>query len=162
MALELRRATAADIAACVELRGRTRENAVSVQRLAAMGITVASWSKDVETGALVGFVCMDGQTLAGYAFGDSASGEVVVLALLPPYEGHGLGRRLLQRVVEQLSAAGHERLFLGCSTDPAARSFGFYRHLGWSSTGRIDRFGDEVLQFLPPVNGDASRWPQTR
>jgi ribosomal protein S18 acetylase RimI-like enzyme len=148
MTVELRPATPADIPACVDLRGHTRENAVSAQRLAAMGITVASWSKDVETGTLAGFVCMDGQTLAGYAFGDTVSGEVVVLALLPQYEGQGLGRRLLQRVVEHLGAAGHHRQFLGCSTDPGTRSFGFYRHLGWSSTGTIDHFGDEVLEYF--------------
>jgi ribosomal protein S18 acetylase RimI-like enzyme len=161
MTVELRPATAADIAACVDLRGRTRENAVSAQRLAAMGITVASWSKDVATGALAGFVCMDGQTLAGYAFGDRVSGEVVVLAVLPQYEGQGLGRRLLQRIVEHLSAAGHERLFLGCSTDPRTRSFGFYRRLGWSSTGTIDRFDDEVLEFYPSIDPGARRTPQT-
>ena len=150
MALSFRAAAPADIAACVDLRGRTRENAVSAQRLAAMGITVASWAKDVETGALAGFVCTEDDRIVGYCFGDIASGEVVVLALLPQVESQGAGRRLLDLVVGRLSAAGHQRLFLGCSADPKTRSHGFYRHLGWRSTGAFDRFNDEILELLPP------------
>lgn len=42
MALNFRPATPGDIPACVVLRGRTRQNAISAERLAAMGITVES------------------------------------------------------------------------------------------------------------------------
>lgn len=150
MALNFRPAAVADIAACIDIRGRTRENAVPAQRLAAMGITADSWAKDVETGALSGFVCTEGDRIAGYCFGDIASGEVVVLALLPQYEAQGAGRRLLDLVIGRLGAAGHQRLFLGCSADPKTRSYGFYRHLGWCATGAFDRFNDEILEFLLP------------
>ena len=149
MSLQFRPAAPADIAACLDLRGKTRENAISAERLAAVGITVASWADDVASGTLPGFVCTDEGAIAGYCFGDAASGEIVVLALLPAYESQGIGRRLLGLVVAQLSAAGHKRLFLGCSADPKTRSHGFYRHLGWSSTGAVDRFSDEVLEFFP-------------
>ena len=71
----------------------------------------------------------------------------MVLALLPEYENRGLGRQLLGTVVQQLRDNGHRRLFLGCSPNPSRRSFGFYRHLGWRSTGTSDRFGDEVLEL---------------
>lgn len=137
-----------DIAACVRLRGLTRENAVPAERLAALGITVESWAAQVRRGELLGHVAWDGPEMAGYAFGEVASGEVVVLALLPAYEGRGLGRRLLQRLVDALRARGHRRLFLGCASDPHLRSHGFYRHLGWRPTGRRDRLGDEELELL--------------
>ena len=39
MPLSFRRATPEDIGTCVILRGLTRENAIPVERLAAMGIT---------------------------------------------------------------------------------------------------------------------------
>lgn len=149
MPLHFRPATAEDIPACVTLRGRTRENAVSAERLAAVGITVESWAGDVRSGALAGFVCVDEENIVGYCFGDKGSAEVVVLALLPPFEGRGVGKQLLDLVVDTLVAAGHGRLFLGCSADPATRSHGFYRHLGWVSTGTFDRGGDEVLELLP-------------
>ncbi|MBB2487396.1 GNAT family N-acetyltransferase [Mitsuaria sp. WAJ17] len=142
-----------DIAACVELRGRTRENAVPAERLAALGITVESWSGEVRRGELIGYVAWQGGQMAGYAFGNVASGEVVVLALLPAYEGQGLGRRLLQCLMTDLRARGHQRLFLGCASDPTLRSPGFYRHLGWRPTGRRDRYGDEELEFLFELAG---------
>ena len=149
VSLVLRRAVPDDIAACVELRGRTRENAVSAERLAAAGITTASWADDVRTDRLGGHVCVDGDALAGYCFGDNASGEVVVLALLPAYEERGIGRRLLGLVVDDLAGRGHRRLFLGCAADPKTRSHGFYRHLGWVSTHAFDAAGDEILELFP-------------
>jgi GNAT superfamily N-acetyltransferase len=141
-----RAANPADVAECVRIRGVTRENAVSAERLRSAGITVESWAKDVESGSLPGFVCESAGTVIGYCFGARATGEVVVLALLPEFEGRGIGRRLLGLVVDQLRGSGHERLFLGCSPDPSCRAYGFYRHLGWRSAGRFDRFGDEVLE----------------
>lgn len=146
---QYRRAVVADAADCVRLRGRTRENAVSAQRLADAGITVESWGNDIHTGKLPGHVCTHQGELVGYCFGDRDTGEVVVLALLPAFEGQGIGKELLRRVVQDLVAAGHVSLFLGCSDDPTSRSFGFYRHLGWRSTGAMDANGDEILAIRP-------------
>lgn len=146
--LEYRAAVPGDVAACVSLRGRTRENAVSVQRLAAVGITVASWSEAVRRGSLPGYVCLKDGEVIGYCFGATASGEIEVLALLPAFENQGIGKALLNRVVEALSGIGFTRLFLGCSSDPASRSYGFYRHLGWRSTRTFDARGDELLEYL--------------
>jgi GNAT superfamily N-acetyltransferase len=143
--LRLRAAVPQDIPACLVLRGKTRENAVSVQRLAELGITAESWAAQVQRGDLVGFVVEDAQALAGYCFGNTQTGEVVVLALLPSHEAMGLGKRLLSHTTRQLAQAGHARLFLGCSSDSSTRSHGFYRHLGWVPTGAVDRAGDEVL-----------------
>ncbi|KQV50347.1 acetyltransferase [Pelomonas sp. Root1217] len=148
MSILFRPATAADAPACVTLRGLTRENAISVAQLAAMGITAESWASAVADGALPGFICTDEAAIVGYCFGDKASGEVVVLALLPQYEGRGIGKELLNLVVDLLVEAGHQRLFLGCSPDPAVRSYSFYRQQGWVSTGSFDRAGDEVLELL--------------
>jgi GNAT superfamily N-acetyltransferase len=150
MSLDLRPAVPGDAAACVALRGLTRENAVPADRLAAMGITPESWAEGIASGRLPGHIGLapDG-TLAGYAFGDVVTGEVVVLALLPACEGQGVGRALLARVVQDLRAAGHTRLFLGCARDPSTRSHGFYRHLGWQPTGEIDANDDEILELWP-------------
>jgi ribosomal protein S18 acetylase RimI-like enzyme len=91
MKLAYRSALPADAAACVALRGRTRENAVSEERLRSLGITVQGWGEDIRRGALPGFVALeDGGRMLGYCFGDRASGEVVVLALLPEAEGRGI------------------------------------------------------------------------
>ncbi|HVE48866.1 MAG TPA: GNAT family N-acetyltransferase [Casimicrobiaceae bacterium] len=144
--VQYRAAVPEDAAECITLRGLTRENAISTERLAAMGITVDSWRSDIETAKLPGHVCIVDGRIVGYCFGDRHSGEVVVLALLPFYEDRGIGKELLSRVVQELRSFGHRRLFLGCARDPSTRSYGFYRHLGWRSTGRVDTNDDEVLE----------------
>jgi L-amino acid N-acyltransferase YncA len=126
----------------------TRENAVSVSGLASLGISAESWGKKIEAGDLSGYVCADDGRMVGYCFGDKHTGEVLVLALLPEYEGRGIGRTLLSRVAEDLWSFGFKRLFLGCSRDPTSRSYGFYRHLGWPPTGAFDAHGNEVLELL--------------
>jgi GNAT superfamily N-acetyltransferase len=148
MQLEIRRALPEDAAACVQMRGMTRENAVSPERLREYGITEQSWAEDIRANALPGYVCHSQGKLLGYAFGARSTGEVVVLALLPEAESQGLGRHLLALIVQELRATGHTRLFLGCSPDASSRSYGFYRHLGWQSTGTFDHAGDEVLELL--------------
>ena len=150
MQLEYRPATPQDAHDCVRIRGLTRENAISESRLASLGITPESWANDIRSEELPGFVCTVRDEIAGYCFGSSTTGEVIVLALLPAYEGQGIGRELLDLVVTHLRALGHKRLFLSCSSNPSGRSYGFYRHLGWQSAGDIDRYGDEVLELVNP------------
>jgi ribosomal protein S18 acetylase RimI-like enzyme len=146
-ALQYRLAVSADAVECIALRGRTRENAISAAALDSMGITVGSWGDGIETGRLRGYLCTDDNTIVGYCFGDRESGEIVVLAVLPQYEGRGIGRSLLSQAVQDLRSLGYTRLFLGCSSDPSHRSYGFYRHLGWKATGSFDTNDDEVLEL---------------
>ena len=146
--LNYRPADSEDAAECVALRGRTRENAISAATLASLGITAGSWANDIETGRLPGYVCStDDDRIVGYCFGDKHTGEIVVLAVLPQYEGRGIGKALLLQVVEDLRSLGHRCLFLGCSSDSSHRSHGFYRHLGWKPTGSFDANDDEVLEL---------------
>ena len=147
VAASFRVARASDIARCIVIRGRTRENAVPAARLAALGITEASWSSDVADGTLLGHVCECDGRIVAYCFGAARTGEVVVLAVLPDHEGQGLGKELLRLTMTSLHGAGRNRLFLGCSSDPRHRSYGFYRHLGWIPTGEKDAHGDDVLRY---------------
>lgn len=147
MYLIYRKAAPEDAIECIILRGKTRENAISAEQLAERGITPESLQNNIETGALSGFVGMADGKVVGYCFGDSDTGEVIVLALLPEYEGKGIGKALLTLLMEAFVAKGYKRLFLGCTTDTYARSYGFYRHLGWRSTGKLDEAGDEILEY---------------
>ncbi|PIF09160.1 GNAT family N-acetyltransferase [Janthinobacterium sp. 13] len=140
-------ARAEDTPAFIDLRGRTRQNAVPAERLAEVGITADTWAEMMLSGSLPGHVCHHDGQLAGYCFGERDTGEIIVLALLPEFEGLGIGKTLLELVMTELRAHGHQRLFLGCSDDPASRSYGFYRYLGWTSTGETDKYGDDVLEF---------------
>jgi GNAT superfamily N-acetyltransferase len=147
MTIAYRQAVPDDTPACVVLRGRTRENAFSVERLAEAGVTLESWRAGIAHGTLPGHVATVDGEIVGYCFGERETGEIAVLALLPAYEAQGVGRTLLTLVVAEFKGLGFDRLFLSCSADPAVRSYGFYRHLGWRSTGSFDDRGDEILEY---------------
>ncbi|VWB65052.1 GNAT family N-acetyltransferase [Burkholderia metallica] len=151
--LTWRKAAPDDAPACIALRALTRENAFTEAQLRALGITAESWGDGIRDGRFSGHVCCANGRMVGYCFGDTVSGEIVVLAILPAYEGAGIGKRLLRRVIDDFAANGFTSLFLGCSTDPASRSYGFYRHLGWTPTGTLDDAGDEILTLRigPPA-----------
>ena len=149
MTITYRPAVPEDTARCIAIRGKTRENAISAEQLAAKGITLESWAQDIRSGNLWGLVGLADQVMVGYCFGDRLTGEIVVLALLPDWEASGIGKRLLLGVIGILQGDGFERLHLGCSSDPESRSYGFYRHLGWRSTGELDAAQDELLEYFP-------------
>ena len=148
MCLTYRPALPEDAAECVTLRGKTRENALSEEQLRSIGVTEKSWRENIRSGALPGYVCKVAGKIVGYCFGERETGEIIVLAVLPDFENRGIGRELLRKVITVLAGVGHSRLFLGCSTDPRSRSYGFYRHLGWRSTKTFDKCGDEILELI--------------
>ena len=149
--LKYRPALPEDAEQCVAVRGRTRQNAASEELLRSIGVTSESWGENIRSGALPGHVCTVDGKIVGFCFGARETGEIEVVALLPDFENRGIGRELLDRTSDELAKLGHTRLFLGCSPDPASRSHGFYRHLGWRSTGTFDKYGDEILEiFVEP------------
>ena len=145
--LEYRAAIPADAGQCVIVRGQTRQNAASPEWLRSIGVTPESWAANIGSGALPGHVCTADENIIGFCFGARASGEIEVLAMLPEFENLGIGKELLGRTCETLAQLGHRRLFLACSPEPSSRSYGFYRHLGWRSTGTFDDQGDEILEL---------------
>lgn len=134
-----------DIEGLFEVRAATRDNAVSRDALAKLGITADSVATGLSSGRTKGWVCEHGSQVVGFCTGDLATGEVLVLSVLPQYEGRGIGRKLLSLVVGELCAARARRLWLAASSDPAVRSYGFYRALGWRPTGDRAGNGDEIL-----------------
>ena len=133
-----------DVEALFSVRARTRENAISKDQLASIGITVGSLAEGMHSGRVIGQVCLHESNLVGFCLGDIAQGEVLVLAVLPEYERRGIGTRLLSLVVDGLRSAGCPTLWLAASADPTVRAHGFYRSLGWRPSGR-KQGGDEIL-----------------
>ena len=137
-----------DTAECLTVRAQTRENALSIADLVKYGVTPESVAQALGSGRSVGHVCTEDDRIIGFCSGDRQTGEIAVIALLPAYENRGIGRQLLLRVLKDLRAAGHTRLFLYCNPNPAGRSYGFYRHLGWKPSGKLDPGnGDEELEL---------------
>lgn len=150
----IRDATTADIADCIKIRGLTSQNPLTVQDLQKLGVTENQWKSAVEQNKTVGTVCEVEAHIVGYCFGEIETGEILVLALLPEYENKGIGKILLLNVMDKLFAAGHEKLWLAASPDPAIRAHGFYRHLGWEPSGVIDEQEDEILEHKRVIFGE--------
>lgn len=137
-----------DIETLFEIRASTRENPMSREDLAAMGITPASIIAALRSGALKSWVCLDGESIVGFCSA-AHGGEVTVLAVLPAYEGKGVGSSLLAHAVEWLRSRSNGRVWLAASSDPTCRAHGFYRSQGWEATGTRQSNGDEILVYSP-------------
>ena len=149
MDLTFRETQVGDIEDMFSVRARTRQNPISKEHLATYGITSASSAADMASGKMKGWGCFHHAALVGFCNGDSTTGEVLVLAVLPEYEGNGIGTRLLSHVVEWLRSMGFQQPWLAASPDPRIRAHGFYRALGWQPSGRSLGNGDEILVFKP-------------
>lgn len=149
--MRFRRAIAADLPSCMSVRGRTRDNPLSPEQLSALGVTQDTWAPLIDGEQLQGFVAETATELVGFCFGDQSSGEVLVLAVLPDYEGRGIGRRLLRSATEGLFVMGHSRVWLAASPDPTIRAHGFYRQLGWVWDGATNEIGDQILSLCAPT-----------
>ena len=143
--------TVDDIPAALAVRVSTVENRLTLEELERdYGVTPESLARDMVGPHVRGWVCEDAGTVVGFAMGDRSTGEVSVVAVLPAYEGRGIGRNLLARVRDWLFAEGHEEIWLHATPDPGIRAYGFYRRLGWRAAGAAE--GDaEVMKLRKGV-----------
>ncbi len=80
----------------------------------------------------MGWLCEDAGQVVAFSMADRASGEFLVIAVLPEYEGKGVGGRLMGLAEEWLAASGCRRAWLTTDLDTTLRAYGFYRRRGWS------------------------------
>jgi GNAT superfamily N-acetyltransferase len=145
MDLLFRETLPSDIEGLFSVRARTRENPISKEGLALIGVTAESIAKQMAGARVKGWVCLDSSTLVGFCNGDAETGEVLVRAVLPDYERRGIGTCLLSRVVEWLRSVSSNIIWLATSPDTRIREHGFYRSLGWQPNGKKQQNGDEIL-----------------
>ena len=128
--MAVRQITDNDIPALFVVRPQTRENAMTVEELRRIGITEASIRAAIKR-SHKGWLFEDEGRVCGFAMGDASNAEVTVMAMLPAYEGRGIGAGLLTRVEDWLSAEGCDRIWLTTDTNPELRAYGFYLRQGW-------------------------------
>ena len=141
----IREAQDSDIESLFDNRARTRENAIPRSYLASIGITPESWAVGLRSGSQQTWVCFDGEVPVAFCGADADHGELVVLAVLPEYEGRGIGKRLLASAVSWLQSKECGRLWLAANPDPKGGSYGFYRAQGWRPTGEVQRDGEILV-----------------
>jgi ribosomal protein S18 acetylase RimI-like enzyme len=126
-----------DIARCIWVRTQTRENSWSLEALHRIGITepaVAQWLAAMQRG----WVCELNGQIIGFSMCDRSNGKFCVVAVLPEYEGRGIGRRLVQVGQEWLHENGWPEIWLWTSPDSSTRAYKLYRRLGWRDCGVKD------------------------
>lgn len=120
----------ADLPEMIEVRGSTRENPLSREALRQLGITEESTARLLRTSHR-GWLCEENGRIVGFSIGDAKTGELWVIAVLPGFEGKGVGSRLLQSVEAWLWSHGWNELWLWTSPDRQKRAFTFYQKHGW-------------------------------
>ena len=123
-----------DIMDCFKVRTATHENRFSLEGLKKAGITEESVAKMLAT-TCKGWVCeADGQ-IVGFSMGNQSNGEFWAVAVLPAYEGRGIGKKLAESAQEWLWASGCAEIWLWTSSDTSTRAYRLYKKIGWKDCG---------------------------
>jgi GNAT superfamily N-acetyltransferase len=151
--LTLRAATPVDVPAIFEIRTAVRENAITIEKLAAVGITpgtVVATLGSVRRGWVV--VNAENQVVA-FAMVNVEENKIMALFTRPGWEGRGCGTTLLAAAANFLFESGTKKVWLttGGST-PAA---GFYLRRGWVPVTVSDE-GEAHFEL------DRAKWPAAR
>jgi len=135
-----------DISAVLAVRQSTVENALTLEELEQYyGISPQSIADEMKSDTM-GWLCEKQGNVIGFSMGNRSSGEVGVVAVMPEYEGNGIGKTLLTHVQNWLFSEGYKEIWLLANPDPDIRATGFYQELGWEATGVMEGH-DQVLKL---------------
>lgn len=123
----IRIAGQSDIKAIFDIRTSVRENHLSHDQLAEMGITPDAIQQAILASPCVWVAEVDGVPV-GFSMADAEDGCVFAAFVLPEFEGRGLGRSLMAKA-EAFLFQQHRTIWL--ETAEGSRASGFYRNLGW-------------------------------
>lgn len=129
MAIEFRLATPEDHPGIQHVRTSVKENHLSVEQMAAMGITRESVVAMMLASPCC-WVAVEAGQIVGFSMVDNADACLFAAFVLPSHEGQGLGRQLL-RLAEQQLFSQHDVIWL--ETGQSTRAAGFYRKHGWGN-----------------------------
>jgi GNAT superfamily N-acetyltransferase len=141
----IRNAAEDDIAAIFEVRTSVRENHVSVEQMAAMGITTDTICQALRDEPCIWVAERDGR-IVGFSMADAADASVFALFIRPDWQGHGIGSVLMERA-EAFLFQRHASIWLG--TDASTRAAGFYERRGWRRMQILDSGDTRFEKFRP-------------
>jgi len=147
MNLSYRQMNPDDLSAVFSVRLSTVENAVTMEQLERDYDTTPDSVAEAMKSHVKGWLCEDSESVVGFSMGDRSNGEVLVVAVLPDYEGNGIGRTLIELVQDWLFLEGYKEIWLLTTPDPDTRAYRYYRKLGWGATGRM--VDDDEIMVLP-------------
>lgn len=132
MNMKIRPANPADVPALFHIRTSVRENHLSRQQLAGLGITEASIAEMISSAPCAWVAIVDDQVVA-FSMIDIAEASLFAAFVLPSYEGMGLGAELVHAAEEELFRH-HREIWL--ETAAESRAAGFYRYLEWGNESK--------------------------
>jgi GNAT superfamily N-acetyltransferase len=118
-----------DLPSIVRVRTSVRENNLSVEAMAELGITPQSVWSELQSGELGGFLAEDQGDIAAFSMARHSDGSIFALFTQPEYEGRGYGSALLAEALMWLRSRGHREAWL--STGRGTKAEAFYRKRGW-------------------------------
>jgi ribosomal protein S18 acetylase RimI-like enzyme len=127
MTIIIRDAAEEDIPAIFEVRTSVRENHLSVEQMAKLGITNETIRQALCMEPCI-WVAVQGDHIVGFSMADAADACLFAAFVRPEWQGQGIGRRLMERA-EAFLVKRHSSVWL--HTDGSSRAVGFYERLGW-------------------------------
>lgn len=129
----IREGAFSDLPEITRIRTAVRENHLSVEQMAGLGITHQSIAEDMRAGHLGCWVALEDGAVAGFAMADRRDGSIFALFMDAAHEGKGHGSALLAACELWLKQQGLAEASL--TTERDSRAFGFYLRRGWRDTG---------------------------
>ena len=105
-----------------------------MEALAGAGVTVEAVEGRLSAKCR-GWVCECDGEIVGFSMSNGESGEFWVVAVLPEYEGRGIGRKLVEVGQAWLHEQGWKEIWLWTSPDTSTRAYKLYLKLGWRDCG---------------------------
>lgn len=136
--LTLRDAALADIETIFTIRTSVKENHLSREEMAELGITPQTVADIIAESPCIWLADVDGKP-AGFAMAITEEACLFAMFVLPQFEGLGVGKLLLKKA-EAFLLAEHPTIWL--ETAASSRAATFYQRNGWLPVGEQD--GEDI------------------
>ncbi|UFN45352.1 GNAT family N-acetyltransferase [Nocardioides okcheonensis] len=122
---------------------------------------VGRWSRDLDAGPTRWWLAQSGESVVGFAGTgasrdpiDPALGELDTIAVAPSAWRRGVGRRLMDRALDDLRESGYQEGILWTLAH-YERGRTFYEATGWRASGEVRDAGRQIgfRRSLIPVSG---------
>jgi GNAT superfamily N-acetyltransferase len=132
-----------DMDAITHVRTSVIENHLSIEGMAALGITRHGIIADMKAGHYGCWVAEEHGTIVAFSMADRRDGSIFALFTLPGKEGKGFGTGLLDEAETWLAALGIDEAWLSTGRGTVAEKF--YARRGWIATDESSKHPEDVV-----------------
>lgn len=132
-----------DMAAITHVRTSVIENHLSIEGMAAIGITREGVIADMKAGHYGCWVAEEHGTIVAFSMADRRDGSIFALFTLPGKEGRGYETQLLAEAERWLAEKGIADAWLSTGRGTVAEKF--YAHRGWVVTDATTKDPEDVV-----------------